>query len=201
MKELINSLECCNAATYQGQEQFKFLPAHRRLLMNIPSKIEVIKGAEKGKHKSVKIGPTNSNEHLEENSENLDAVQSVEEITCKLLNKLRSFGEENLFREVAKMSEEYINNMEINFGKKTVGTCQIKCPICSHIRLCRYNGAWATSNIYKHFRTHKDWISLDSTGIEETLAENDSQTISLSIQSVSHQLDIAERSTPKSHSR
>lgn len=36
LKYLIQSFKCCNANTYQRQEIFQFLPAHRNLLVNMP---------------------------------------------------------------------------------------------------------------------------------------------------------------------
>lgn len=36
LKYLIQSFKCCNANTYQRQEIFQFLPAHRNLLVSMP---------------------------------------------------------------------------------------------------------------------------------------------------------------------
>lgn len=49
LKSTIANFTCCNASTYQSQTVFKFLPAHRNLVVNFPSKILAMNSKEKTK--------------------------------------------------------------------------------------------------------------------------------------------------------
>lgn len=43
LRDVIDSLDCSNAETYKRQTSFKFLPGHRRFILNLPTDIEKMK--------------------------------------------------------------------------------------------------------------------------------------------------------------
>lgn len=43
LKYVLTDLKCCNAISYQKQTKFKFLPAHRNLILNLKSRMSSIK--------------------------------------------------------------------------------------------------------------------------------------------------------------
>lgn len=43
LKHVVKMFKCCHADTYQNQKQFKFLPAHRKVLLNMKAQIAEMK--------------------------------------------------------------------------------------------------------------------------------------------------------------
>lgn len=43
-RDLIDSLDCCNAQTYQKQNVFRFLPGHRSFVLRLPIEVQKMKG-------------------------------------------------------------------------------------------------------------------------------------------------------------
>lgn len=155
LKVLIQNLQCCNAQTYKNQQQFRFLPAHRNLIKNLPSKIRMMK--EKINNKSNRIRKTR---HIliEEEDEDIAIVthnQIVEQHQQELLNKMHEFGRSNSYSTVQQITMSDITEIVFSFADELTGQCQIVCPYCKHKYLTRFDCIWMTSNLNKHFREHE----------------------------------------------
>lgn len=154
---VIDGLNCCNASTYQNQNQFKFLPAYRNLILGLPAKIQAMKtegkkNVESRKKKNI-LTPHNENaEELEVPV--IDQTQLTDQILQELLTKLHDFGRSLNLSAVKRIAIGNIVDITFTFGENVIGQCKVMCPYCSHSYLCRYNHIWGTSNLNKHFRSH-----------------------------------------------
>lgn len=156
LKEIVESLQCCNATTYQRQHAFKCLPAHRNLILNLPAKIQTMKSNAKEKPKSnrskkKKIFSTPEEQYVPQ----LNDEEFVDQLNNELLEKLNEFGHSEGLNVVEEMTSSSIIDPVINIGDEIAGQCKIKCPYCSNHYLCRYDRIWSTSNLIKHFRWHQ----------------------------------------------
>lgn len=157
LKEVIDGLNCCNASTYQNQNQFKFLPAHRNLILGLPAKIQAMKTAEKKNVESRK-----KKNILALHNENvgelevpvIDQTQLTEQILQELLTKLHVFGRSLHLIAVERIAIGNLVDVTFTLGENVIGQCKVMCPYCSRSYLCRYDRIWGMSNLNKHFRSH-----------------------------------------------
>lgn len=153
LRDLIDSLECCNADTYKNQAVFKFLPAHRNLLLGLPAKIQIMKGV----HPNRRVLRPNQNPPVEirdENQQDENENDISDQLHKDLQQKLSEFGAKHGMESVENMPLANITNVVFRFGENVTGECRIKCPYCENSYKVKYDKNWKLSNIYKHFRDH-----------------------------------------------
>lgn len=67
LRDVINSLNCCNADTYKKQTSFKFLPGHNRFILNMPAEIKKMKSQMKTRKHTPNIRARNKQKNLQSN--------------------------------------------------------------------------------------------------------------------------------------
>lgn len=159
LKNFISTLNCCNATTYGSQEKFCFLPAHRKFLIGLPSKVQSIKVTEKGKSKRVQLTQSNSEQNIDAgNVASVDPLKSIEVLQTELLAKLRDFGKTNGLVAIACISQTNIKNMEIMFGVKFNVLCV---PIFIYAdSKTMYGPRVISTNIFARTKTGCHWMKL-----------------------------------------
>ena len=173
LRPVIENFKCCNAETYKKQHKFQFLPAHRNLIIGLPSKIQTMK--ERRSKKSNRIRTTQS-VVIDAGEDDIGIVQQneiIEQIQNELLKKLHDFGRSKNYSDVENMLLADITEVVFSFGDgQPVGHCQIKCPYCANKYLTRYDKIWITSNLNKHFREHESQRHADNRENDGNLASN-----------------------------
>lgn len=155
LKVLIDTFQCCNAETYKNQAQFQFLPAHRSLIYNLPSKIQTMKEKRSKKSKPARKIRTYVIDEKDDDIEIVQQNEIVEQTQKELLKKLHEFGRLKNYEIVEQMSMANIKDTVFSFGDEITGQCHIVCPYCTNKYMTRYDKIWMTSNINKHFREHE----------------------------------------------
>lgn len=178
LRPVIENFKCCNAETYKKQQKFQFLPAHRNLIIGLPSKIQTMK--ERRRKKSNRIHTTHS--VVMDTDDDIGTVpqnEIFEQIQNELLQKLQGFGRSQNYSTVEQMTLADITEVVFSFDDgQTVGHCQIKCPYCEKKYLTRYNKIWVTSNLNKHFREHETHRNVDNQVNDHDRASNNIDEIS-----------------------
>lgn len=182
LRDVIDKLDCCNADTYKKQTTFKFLPGHRRFILNMPTEIKKMKEqmpsntrARKKpkparKNSLAKQMPTDSNsvsESVETALVELDQSESsntdqhdaiVKMLELELIKKLKNRGKNDGYDWEKSLTINSIDEMELNIGldgEVINGKCRLICPVCGTKYLCNYERFWQTSNLLKHLQSHE----------------------------------------------
>lgn len=117
---ILNELNCCHSQKYRNQQQFKFLPGHRAILLSLPGKIPKIV----------------------ENDDKKNVPQSNGEFSV-ILNELIKTAEINnhKFKNHAEYSDIirfFFTYVYLMSGKSAYETLQRNLPIPSTKTICKY---------------------------------------------------------------
>lgn len=131
---------------YREITPFEFLPGHRDLIFAIKTQILSFENTKKLKPKTNGV-PTH--------------VPDEDELKQILISQVSSYSSSLPLQldQQLDWQVDWSNAIE-NFKTATDGAsisaeCSLSCPLCNAVRVIRYDGKyWATSNIYKHLRTH-----------------------------------------------
>lgn len=165
-RELITSLSCCNAHTYQKQDRFKFLPGHRSFILRLPIEIERMKqsSSKRPYTRRDKDPPLQSNDNADmQNESNFPADDEepdiANELQQKLVDKLKRPGGKKQRQWVNSMDLSIIKEIELTMhsnGKMKTAIGRLICPFCAVHLTVVHGKYWRTSNLLKHFDTHTD---------------------------------------------
>lgn len=160
---------------YENRLNFKFLPGHKALLLNLSNKVGELRDKPKSNSKSYAVETIyidNNHENIENNSEiiqnigtNYIDIQKVvepidirpisieersNELKNKLIDKLTKYSSKN--KVDIRLEGKHILNYRNTING--VIKCDIECPSCLKKIPCIFKKYWLVSNIEKHFHTH-----------------------------------------------
>lgn len=119
---------------YHKNTEFKLLPGHRSIILDIPKKI--------AKYRSEK-----ENQSIGQClTQNISPEREIE-LKDKLLKKLINYAKTFKYSIEIKQSDIF------DFNSDSVACrCRVKCPFCEKKILCVYRTFWAVSNIEQHIK-------------------------------------------------
>lgn len=158
-----------NGTIYEKQNgEFKFLPGHRVLILNLPKQVEQFV-AKRTKSKSRQLNATlNGIENVDvmQNRQNDENENKEDNLKDQLIAKLVKYGIKTKNRSVSdKLTTANILNLKIERDGFTY-KCSVKCPVCERIVPCIYNRHWAVSNIEKHLKKHNVPLPMQNNSVE-----------------------------------
>lgn len=137
---VIDNLSCCNSSTYQNQQQFRFLPGHKGIILAIPAQISKMKAAKN----------TRGQRSLE-----FKKMLTKAELLELLLKKLNNFFSKAGWTTHSLFTEAHLSSFQMRISDNAMtAQCNVKCVHCSAESLSVYRNSWGISNIIRHLKTH-----------------------------------------------
>lgn len=154
LRHIFYNMDCCNSSNYKNQKQFRFLPGHKTLILNLPSQLIKLKAAK------VKTSLKNQRQQIEENLnlEN-DAIVDVDNLKDQLISKLVKYVKNIQLDSCAdKLTVAQICECItiINDEGQLTYKCKVQCPLCNKKIGSIYKKYWYVSNVEKHFKGHSE---------------------------------------------
>lgn len=143
-RSIINNIDCCGKDQYKNNENFRFLPGHKAIVLNLPKYVTEFeqKNPNKKKSKSIEVAPEAA------------LTISDEDMKKQLLSNLEKY-----FR---KLNYDLPGNIMtdrniIMFERQQNDTdvkCKYSCPFCVKIIPVNFKKYWRSANITSHFKQH-----------------------------------------------
>lgn len=142
-RNLIDQLNCCNNEQYKMQHEFRLLPGHRAIIMNMP---EQLKGFTEKNNDTVK--PKRKRTVQEK------GLITDDDMKKNLVDKLI-----NYFRK-QQIPTDILSDVNImNFHRvenANEAKCEFSCSFCEKLIPVRYRQFWMSSNLTNHFKAHAE---------------------------------------------
>lgn len=140
-----------------NNNRFKFLPAHKEIILAIPSQIQKMKiRTEQPENRTASVPPKVPSQNQQKGlkpkrQSKLDTLKSI--LVTNLREYVQSIG---LELKNKRMDNLNIIDFKRCSNKEIPYKCYFSCPFCKDEFLVEYRTRWATANIRRHFRRHSD---------------------------------------------
>lgn len=144
-RELLASVKCCYANEYQSQDEFRFLPGHKAMILGMRGQIDRMK--ESGQTKQYKLPKTKSL---------AKPAKTDDELKSALIKILFEYpAKRGMPLPVNTISERNIVDFQTTVQKdEKVIKCMFSCPFCPKAISIQYKNYWMSSNATKHLKHH-----------------------------------------------
>lgn len=164
LKHLIENVEVYKKV-HQSNQQFVFLPGHKKLLLSLKNKLKEFQISENVGKKTKKSAETLAENPCETLTETNQTIEELELFTEDELKKLKTGLRTKLTKfvqNIGLVETEYANNKvsvpegyishSKSLSHKAGYKCTVECIICEKNIPCTWNSYWQTGNLEKHIR-------------------------------------------------
>lgn len=118
----------------------------------------------------------NLNRHQLSSDDFDDTLKCIDDLRDNLLQKIIAFGTESNLSFLMALSSRDIDDVHYEIdanGETSKMSCKVICPLCHKKQSVVYSKKyWNTSNIYKHFKLHKCFVSVSGNDIGSNQKSN-----------------------------
>lgn len=189
--------EVFNNSPYMKQQNFKFLPGHKLLLLELPQRISEYQSKSNKNKLQNQTSISNVSAENNENNQNVINVNAKEdELKAALIQRISTSTTGIYFK--INHENTSIKTFNVNtFNNQVSCKSSVACPVCNKACSVTFKKYWYISNFEKHLKQHiKEQV--ESTRTVARRADNDSivATSQADVNVIQNSNDIAIKSVP-----
>lgn len=154
-KEILNEVEGRHSQMYKNMKKFKFLPAHRDIILSILESLPDIEAAMQREHSKTKAKTTIQCLTKESTKSEIDVKKQLLNGLKNVAKKLKFDMFANVLTDSNLVDFEKIDG-QCQCGKEcnVMYKCCFVCPVCPKKYTLHYKRYWMSSNATKHIKHH-----------------------------------------------